>query len=177
MEVDGLTVRKVVVAIEVLLTGGVGEEEGNSVLGFLIKLQKEQDLMKGYVHAPFRDVIDRLHDNNTTKNTNSNDAREKDAKTTLSISRRQIFQLAPPFFFSKSPSFQNPTNRLSRTDCGLLWTFLQLPSTSTSPNNTKNHNNNNHTTKNHNHHTTNSSDDDNNKNDKNDAVKIQIMPS
>lgn len=93
MEVDGLTVRKVVVAIDVLLAGGAGEEgeegegEGDSVLEFLLKLQKEQDLMKGYVHAPFRDVIDRLDDTTT----NSNDARENDAKTTLSISRRQIF--------------------------------------------------------------------------------------
>lgn len=94
MEVDGLTVRKVVVVIDVPLTGGAGEKgegeegEGNSILGFLFKVQKEQDLMKGYVHAPFRDVIDGLDDTTTT---NSNDARENDAKTTLSISRRQIF--------------------------------------------------------------------------------------
>lgn len=166
MEVDGPTVQKVVVAIEVPLTGAKegeeGEGEGDSVLGFLIKLQQEQDLMKKYVHAPFRDVIDGLYDTtNTTKNTtttNSNDARNADAKTTLSISRRQIFNWLPP---SSSSSHQNhhlsKIQQISRTDCGLLWNFLQLPPTSS---NTKNH-------------TTNSSDDD----DKNDAVKIQIMPS
>lgn len=94
MEVDGPMVQKVVVAIEVLLTGcakeGEEKEGGDSVLGFLLKLQKEQDLMKGYVHAPFRDVVDRLDDT-----TNSNDA-TADAKTTLSISRRQIFNWLPP---------------------------------------------------------------------------------
>lgn len=66
MEVDGPTVQKVVVAIEVPWTGGAKEGEiegeGNSILEFLIKLQKEQDLMKKYVHAPFRDVIDGLDD-------------------------------------------------------------------------------------------------------------------
>lgn len=169
MEVDGPTVQKVVVAIEVPLTGGAGEGggegeevegEGNSVLGFLLKLQKEQDLMKKYVHAPFRDVIDGLHDT-TTNTTNSNDARENDAKTTLSISRRQIFNWLPP----SPPSHQNhhlsKIQQISRTDCGLLWNFLQLPPTTTST--TKNHNTKNHTT--------------NTENDKNDAVKICIMPS
>lgn len=176
MEVDGPMVQKVVVAIDVPLTGGKkgegeGEEggEGDSILEFLIKLQKEQDLMKKYVHAPFRDVIDGLDD--TTNSTD--DARENDAKTTLSISRRQIFNwLPPPPPSSPSSSSQNhhlsKIQQISRTDCGLLWNFLQLPptNTSTSPNN-NNHNNNNHTT--------NSSDDDNNKNEN--AVKICIMPS
>lgn len=96
MEVDGPMVQKVVVGIEVFGGGGAGEEGeekeggGDSVLEFLVKLQKEQELMKGYVYAPFRDVIDRLHDTTNTKNTNSNE-RNADAKTTLSISRRQIF--------------------------------------------------------------------------------------
>lgn len=154
--------------IEVPLTGakeGEGEEgEGNSVLGFLIKLQKEQDLMKGYVHAPFRDVIDGL-DDTTTKNTNStNDARENDAKTTLSISRRQIFNWLPP----PSPHQNHHLSKIqqiSRTDCGLLWNFLQLPPTTKSTP-TKNHNTN-PTSAN------NSSDDDENEN----GVKIRIMPS
>lgn len=175
MEVDGPTVQKVVVAIEVPLAGGEreegegeGGEEGNSILGFLIKLQKEQDLMKKYVHAPFRDVIDGLHDNtntNTTTNntttttTNSNDARENDAKTTLSISRRQIFNWLPP----PPPSSHHQNHHLSkiqqisRTDCGLLWNFLQLPPKSP---NTKNHNTN---------------SDENNKNEN--GVKICMMPS
>lgn len=172
MEVDGPMVQKVVVAIEVPWTGGAGEEEegegekGSSILEFLIKLQKEQDLMKKYVHAPFRDVIDGLDDTNTT---NSNDARENDAKTTLSISRRQIFNWLPPSPSSSSPpSHQNhhlsKIQQISRTDCGLLWNFLQLPPSSP---NTANHNTN---TKNH---TTNSSDDNENEN----GVKIQIMPS
>lgn len=157
MEVDGPTVQKVVVAIDVPLTGGAGEEgeegegEGSSVLEFLLKLQKEQDLMKGYVHAPFRDVIDRLDDTTT----NSNDARENDAKTTLSISRRQIFNWLPPPSSSSSSSHHHLSKiqQISRTDCGLLWNFLQLPPTSP---NTKNH-------------TTSSSDEN--------AVKIRIMPS
>lgn len=152
--------------IEVLLTGGAGEEGekgegGNSVLDFLLKLQKEQDLMKGYVHAPFRDVIDGLDDTTT----NSNDARENDAKTTLSISRRQIFNWLPPSSSSSSHHHHHlhKIQQISRTDCGLLWNFLQLPPTSsTSSANTKNH------TKNH---TTNSGN--NNKN----VVKICIMPS
>lgn len=170
MEVDGPTVQKVVVAIEVPLTGGAKEKEGeegegngSSVLGFLIKLQKEQDLMKKYVHAPFRDVIDGLDDNNTTT---TNDARENDAETTLSISRRQIFNwLPPPPPPSSSSSQQNhhlsKIQQISRTDCGLLWNFIQLPPT------TKSTPTKNHTTKNH-----------NTENDKNEhAVKIQIMPS
>lgn len=180
MEVDGPMVQKVVVAIDVPLTGGAGEEEGegegegDSVLGFLIKLQKEQDLMKGYVHAPFRDVIDGLHDStdntkNTNTTTNTNDATADataDAKTTLSISRRQIFNWLPPPSSSSSSS-QSPhlhkIQQISRTDCGLLWNFLQLP-----PTNTKNHTKNNHTTtKNHN------TENDENEN----AVKICIMPS
>lgn len=106
MEVDGLTVQKVVVAIEVLLTGAKEGGEGDSVLGFLIKLQKEQELMKKYVHAPFRDVIDGLDD--TTKNTN--DARENDAKTTLSISRRQIFNWLPP------PSSHHHLSKIQQID-------------------------------------------------------------
>lgn len=128
-------------AIDVLLTGGAGEGgekgegEGSSVLEFLLKLQKEQDLMKGYVYAPFRDVVDRLDDTN-----NSNDARENDAKTTLSISRRQIFNWLPPPPPSHHHLSKNPTNRLSRTDCGLLWNFLQLPPTNTST--SANHNTN-----------------------------------
>lgn len=169
MEVDGPTVQKVVVAIEVPLTGakeGEGEEgEGDSVLGFLLKLQKEQDLMKKYVHAPFRDVIDRLHDTTTT-----NDAKNAtaDAKTTLSISRRQIFNWLPPPPPPSSPHHQNhhlsKIQQISRTDCGLLWNFLQLPPTSsTSPNNTNN-NNNNHNT---------NSDENENEN----GVKICMMPS
>lgn len=173
MEVDGPTVQKVVVAIEVPLTGGAGEEgegeegeeegNGSSVLEFLIKLQKEQDLMKKYVYAPFRDVIDGLDDTtkNTTTTKNTNDA-TADAKTTLSISRRQIFNWLPPSS-SSSSSHQNhhlsKIQQISRTDCGLLWNFLQLPPTST--------NTNNHTTKNHN---TNSNENEN-------AVKILIMPS
>lgn len=167
MEVDGLTVQKVVVVIEVPLTGAKGEEgeegEGDSVLEFLLKLQKEQDLMKGYVHAPFRDVIDRLDDTTNT----TNDARNAaDAKTTLSISRRQIFNwLSPPP--PSSSSYQNhhlsKIQQISRTDCGLLWTFLQLPPTTTSPNTTKNH-----TTTNNNNHTTNTDSD---------GVEICIMPS
>lgn len=161
MEVDGPTVQKVVVAIEVPLTGGAkkeegeGEGEGNSILEFLLKLQKEQDLMKGYVHAPFRDVVDGLDDTNTT---NSNDARE-DAKTTLSISRRQIFNWLPPPSSSHHQTHHlSKIQQISRTDCGLLWNFLQLPPSS--PNNNNNHN-------------TNSDEND----DKNDGVKIQIMPS
>lgn len=168
MEVDGPTVQKVVVAIDVPLTGAKeGEGEGDSILEFLIKLQKEQDLMKKYVHAPFRDVIDGLDDtkNTTTKNTNTNDARENDAKTTLSISRRQIFNWLPPSSSSHQNHHLSKIQQISRTDCGLLWNFLQLPPSSP---NTKNHNTNN--TKNH---TTNSSDE----NDKNDGVKILIMPS
>lgn len=173
MEVDGPTVQKVVVAIEVF-GGGAGEEEegeegeGSSVLEFLIKLQQEQDLMKGYVHAPFRDVIDGLHDtkNNTTStntnttntNTNTNE-RNADAKTTLSISRRQIFNWLPPPPPSSSSSSSHhhlsKIQQISRTDCGLLWNFLQLPPTFP-------------TTKNH---TTNSGDDNEN------GVKICIMPS
>lgn len=174
MEVDGPMVQKVVVAIEVPLTGGAGEEgegeeeegEGDSILGFLLKLQKEQDLMKKYVHAPFRDVIDGLDDTNNTNTKTTNDAREKataDAKTTLSISRRQIFNWLP------SPSSSHHQNhhlhkiqQISRTDCGLLWNFLQLPPTSS---NTKNHTKNNHTTTNNNH-----TENEN-------GVKIQIMPS
>lgn len=169
MEVDGPTVQKVVVAIDVPLTGGAKEGEGeegegeggNSILEFLLKLQKEQDLMKGYVHAPFRDVVDGLDDTNTT-----NDARENDAKTTLSISRRQIFNWLPPSSSSSSSHHHlSKIQQISRTDCGLLWNFLQLPptNTSTSPNT------NNHNTKNHNHNTD-SSDNEN-------AVKIRIMPS
>lgn len=180
MEVDGPTVQKVVVAIDVPLAGakegegGEGEEgEGNSVLGFLLKLQKEQDLMKGYVHAPFRDVIDGLHDNTNTNTTNTttNDARNAataDAKTTLSISRRQIFNWLPPSSHQNNHHLSK-IQQISRTDCGLLWNFLQLPPTTTSPN-TKNHNTNTNNTKNHN---TNS--DENNKNEN--GVKIQIMPS
>lgn len=177
MEVDGPTVQKVVVAIEVPLTGageeGEGEKEGgNSILEFLIKLQKEQDLMKKYVHAPFRDVIDGLYDtNNATTNTTTNNSnnttneRNADAKTTLSISRRQIFNwLPPPPPPSSSPSSSHhhlsKIQQISRTDCGLLWNFLQLPPSSPNKNNhTKNH-------KNH-----------NTENDKNDAVKIRMMPS
>lgn len=189
MEVDGPTVQKVVVAIEVPLTGGAGEEEGeegegeggSSILEFLLKLQKEQDLMKKYVHAPFRDVIDGLHDtnttttNNTTNTNTTNDARNArnaataDAKTTLSISRRQIFNWLPSS--SSSHHHLSKIQQISRTDCGLLWNFLQLPPTSS----TSSANTNNTNTKNH---TTNSSDDKNdNENDKNDAVKICIMPS
>lgn len=164
MEVDGPMVQKVVVAIEVPLTGGAGEEgeegeegEGNSMLEFLIKLQKEQDLMKKYVHAPFRDVIDGLDDNNNSNDTNERNA---DAKTTLSISRRQIFNWLPP---SSSSHHQNhhlsKIQQISRTDCGLLWNFLQLPPTST---NTKNHNNNPTSSAN---------------NTDSDGVKILIMPS
>lgn len=151
-------------AIEVPLTsakegGEEGEEgeEGDSVLGFLLKLQKEQELMKGYVHAPFRDVVDGLDDNN-----NSNE-RNADAKTTLSISRRQIFNWLPPPPSSSSPPFSHhhlsKIQQISRTDCGLLWNFLQLLPTSTSPK-TKNHNNNNHNT-----------------NTDSDGVEICIMPS
>lgn len=170
MEVDGPTVQKVVVAIEVLLTGGAGEEgegegEGDSVLGFLLKLQKEQDLMKKYVYAPFRDVIDRLDD---TENTNSNDARNADAKTTLSISRRQIFNWLPP-----SSSHHNhhlsKIQQISRTDCGLLWNFLQLPPTSTSANK-DNHNN-------HNTNPTSANNSDSDSNENENSVKIRIMPS
>lgn len=101
MEVDGLMVQRVVVVIEVPLTGGAGEEggeegEGSSILEFLLKLQKEQDLMKKYVvHAPFRDVIDGLDDTKNTNTNNTNDVRNADAKTTLSISRRQIFNWLP----------------------------------------------------------------------------------
>lgn len=172
MEVDGPTVQKVVVAIEVPLTGakeeGEGEEgEGDSVLGFLLKLQQEQDLMKKYVHAPFRDVIDGLHDNtntNTTTNNTTNDAKNADAtadaKTTLSISRRQIFNWLPPSS-SSSHHHLSKIQQISRTDCGLLWNFLQLPPSSP---NTKNH-----TANNHNHNT----DSDENEN----GVKILIMPS
>lgn len=169
MEVDGPTVQKVVVAIDVPLTGGAGEEgegegeDGNSVLEFLIKLQKEQDLMKGYVHAPFRDVIDGLYDtNNATTNTTTNNSnnttneRNADAKTTLSISRRQIFNWLPPSSSPSSHHHLSKIQQISRTDCGLLWNFLQLPPTSP---NTKNH-------------TTNSSDDENEN-----GVKILIMPS
>lgn len=181
MEVDGPTVQKVVVAIDVPLTGGAGEEgegeggeegNGSSVLGFLLKLQKEQDLMKGYVHAPFRDVIDGLDDNtntNTTTNTITNTNDEKataDAKTTLSISRRQIFNWLPPPSSSHQNHHLSKIQQISRTDCGLLWNFLQLPPTSTSTSNTKNH-----TTKNHNTNT----DSDENENEN--AVEICIMPS
>lgn len=70
--------------------------------------------------------------------------------------------------------FPKSNKSVERMDCGLLWNFLQLPPTNTSTSsNTKNHNNknhnnnNNHNTKNHN----------NTENDKNDAVKICIMPS
>lgn len=171
MEVDGPTVQKVVVAIEVPLTGGAGEEgegeegEGNSILEFLLKLQKEQDLMKGYVYAPFRDVIDGLHDTkNTTTTTTTNDARNADAKTTLSISRRQIFNWLPPSSSHQNNHHLSKIQQISRTDCGLLWNFLQLPPTSA---NTKNHT----TTT-----TTSSSANNNSSNDEN-AVKIQIMPS
>lgn len=170
MEVDGPTVQKVVVAIEVPLTGageeGEGEGEGNSVLEFLLKLQKEQDLMKKYVHAPFRDVIDGLHDtkNTTTTTTTTNDARNADAKTTLSISRRQIFNWLPPPSSHQYNHHLSKIQQISRTDCGLLWNFLQLPPTSA---NTKNHT----TTT-----TTSSSANNNSSNDEN-AVKIQIMPS
>lgn len=145
--------------IEVPLTGGVGEGgegEGDSVLEFLLKLQKEQDLMKGYVYAPFRDVIDGLDDNNDT-----NDARE-DAKTTLSISRRQIFNWLPPLSSSSSSYHHHhhlsKIQQISRTDCEILWNFLQLPPTSA---NTKNHNNNTNT--------------DSNENPN--SIKICIMPS
>lgn len=183
MEVDGPTVQKVVVAIELPWTGGAGEEGeeggGDSVLGFLIKLQQEQDLMKGYVHAPFRDVIDRLHD---TKNPNSNtNERNADAKTTLSISRRQIFNWLPPPPpppSSSSSSHQNhhlsKIQQISRTDCGLLWNFLQLPPTSsTSPNTNNNNNKNNHTTT-----TTSTSANNTDSGDDNEnGVKICIMPS
>lgn len=177
MEVDGPTVQKVVVAIEVPLTGAKeggeeGEEgEGDSILEFLIKLQKEQDLMKKYVHAPFRDVIDGLHDTNTnTKNTNStNDARENDAKTTLSISRRQIFNWLPPSSSHQNNHHLSKIQQISRTDCGLLWNFLQLPptNTSTSSNTATSPNNNNHNNNN------NSDENDENSN----SVKICIMPS
>lgn len=145
MEVDGPMVQKVVVVIEVFGgkkeerekgEGEEGEGNGDSVLEFLLKLQKEQDLMKGYVHAPFRDVIDGLDDNNNnnTKNTtNSNDARNAtaDAKTTLSISRRQISNWLPP-----PPSSSHHQNhhlskiqQISRTDCGLLWNYHPHPPT------------------------------------------------
>lgn len=171
MEVDGPTVQKVVVAIEVFGGGGAGEEgegeegEGDSILEFLIKLQKEQDLMKKYVHAPFRDVIDGLHDTkNTTTTTTTNDARNADAKTTLSISRRQIFNWLPPPSSHQNNHHLSKIQQISRTDCGLLWNFLQLPPTSA---NTKNHT----TTT-----TTSSSANNNSSNDEN-AVKIQIMPS
>lgn len=175
MEVDGPTVQKVVVAIDVPLTGGAGEEgeevegEGDSILEFLIKLQKEQDLMKKYVHAPFRDVIDGLHDTTTTTTKTTNDARENataDAKTTLSISRRQIFNWLPSSSHQHNHHLSK-IQQISRTDCGLLWNFLQLPPTSptttnTSANNTKNHT----TTTTNNNHTENSN-----------SVKICIMPS
>lgn len=175
MEIDGPTVQKVVVAIEVPLTGagekeeGEGEEgEGNSILEFLIKLQKEQDLMKKYVHAPFRDVIDGLDDTkntNNTKNTKTNtntDERNADAKTTLSISRRQIFNWLP----SQSPpqSHLSKIQQISRTDCGLLWNFLQLPPTNTSTSPKNNHHNTNPTS---------AKDSDEHEN----GVKILIMPS
>lgn len=178
MEVDGPMVQKVVVAIDVPLTGAGEEVEGEgdsvSVLEFLLKLQKEQDLMKKYVHAPFRDVIDGLDDttnttntNTTTNNTtNSNDA-TADAKTTLSISRRQIFNWLPPLS-SHQNHHLSKIQQISRTDCGLLWNFLQLPPTSS---NTKNHTKNNHTTTNNNH------TENDNDNENEDAVKIQIMPS
>lgn len=169
-------------AIEVPLTGGAGEEgeegegEGDSILEFLLKLQKEQDLMKGYVHAPFRDVVDGLDDTENTKNTNSNDARnvaataDADAKTTLSISRRQIFNWLPPPPSSHQSPHLSKIQQISRTDCGLLWTFLQLPPTSPNTNN-NNHNTKNHNNNNHNNHN-NSSDDENSN-----SVNIQIMPS
>lgn len=174
MEVDGPTVQKVVVAIEVPLTGAGEEEEkegekegeGNSILEFLLKLQKEQDLMKKYVHAPFRDVIDRLDDTTTTATNTTNDARENDAKTTLSISRRQIFNWLPsppPSSSHQQNSHLSKIQQISRTDCGLLWNFLQLPPT----------------TKNHTTITTSSTAaNDSDKNDEHEnGVKILILPS
>lgn len=100
----------------------------------------------------------------STTTTTANDARENDAKTTLSISRRQIFNWLPS---SQSPPHHHLSKiqQISRTDCGLLWNFLQLPPTS----NTKNHTTTNPTSANHS-----TSGDEN---DKNDGVKILITPS
>lgn len=127
--------------------------------------------MKKYVHAPFRDVIDGLDDNTTTTTTNTDEKAAADAtadaKTTLSISRRQIFNWLPPSSSHQQNSHLSKIQQISRTDCGLLWNFLQLPPTSA--------NKNNHNTTTSSSANTNSDDNDNNKNSN--AVKICIMPS
>lgn len=104
MEVDGPTVQTAVLAVDL--------KEGESVLGYLQRLESEQAMITQHALAPFGDVVAKLNEN-----------QYGDGDVMREVTRRQIFNWLP-----RAPSYDRlkRIQHVSRTDLGLLWDCVQL---------------------------------------------------
>lgn len=104
MEVNGPTVQTAVLAVDL--------KEGESVLGYLQRLESEQAMITQHALAPFGDVVAKLNEN-----------QYGDGDVMREVTRRQIFNWLP-----RAPSYDRlkRIQHVSRTDLGLLWDCVQL---------------------------------------------------